>query len=115
MVTPVLESTSATPGTSAVTQTLANVPTGINERAFLNVVVSAAGNAVYISDLATADAAASSTVAPGLSVGTNNSTGSAAQVTVRTNTSAQIRTRNIANGQTFITTLGWFDRRGQDN
>ena len=112
--TPVLESTSASPGTNAVTQTLANIPTGFNVRAFLNAMVAAATTNAYISDLATTDLAVSNTTAPLPSVGTVNSTGSAAQVTVRTNTSAQIRTRNTSNAQLFLVTLGWFDRRGQD-
>lgn len=113
--TPVLESTSATPGTSAVTQTLANVPTGINVRAFLNAFASASSTNAYISDLATSDLAPSTSVAPLASVGTPASTGSAAQVLVRTNTSAQIRTRNTSNAQFFLATLGWYDSRGKDN
>jgi len=110
---PLLETTSATPGTNAVTQTLANAPLGVLNRVVLNVANAAAGFLAYLSDLATTDAAPSSTVAPLASVGTSAAAVSAGQVIVRTNASAQIRTRNGANARLFIATVGWYDTRGK--
>lgn len=113
---PVLETTSATPGTSAVTLTLANVPTGVNVRAILNNGTQAT-QLVYFSDLATTDAAPSATAAP---LGTGGTTGTGSnfaynQVTVRTNTSAQVRYRTNNNSQIYVTTVGWLDQRGKAN
>lgn len=113
---PVLETTSANPGTNAVTQTLANVPTGVNVNAFLN--VKANGMSAYISDLATTDAAPSTSAAPLSTVIKPGANDNGSQARVRTNTSAQIRTRISASGageQLLIATLGWWDRRGQDS
>lgn len=118
--TPVLESTSANPGTSAVTQTLANVPTGLKVRAIMNALMNnqTTNSALpYISSLDTADVAPSLTAAPLGSVGvTGNAINPiAAQVTVWTNTTAQIRTRLALSGASdklSIATLGWIDLRG---
>jgi hypothetical protein len=108
-----LETTSATPGTNAVTQTLANVPTGVSVRALLNV-VNTASMFANISELTMTDAAPSVTVAPLANVGTSGATTNPSQLTVRTNTSAQIRTRNSANSRLFIATVGWLDTRGKN-
>lgn len=110
-VTPFLETTSATPGTSAVTQTLTRVPTGINVRSVLNA-FNAAASLMYLSDLATADLAPSTTVAPLTNAG-SAAANFGVQLIVRTNTSAQIRTRNSANNQLFIVTCGYYDTRGK--
>lgn len=110
---PLLETTSATPGTTAVTQTLTRVPTGVNVRAVMNAINAAGANIVYLSDLATTDAAPSLTVAPLFNAGTGGGTQDNAQVTVRTNTSAQIRTRNSANTQLFLVVTGYYDTRGK--
>ena len=109
---PLLETTSATPGTAAVTQTLANIPIGVNVRAVLNATNTSAMFA-YLSDLGTTDAAPSGTAAPLASVGTGAAGSNAGQIIVRTNTSAQIRTRNSANVRLFLATVGWYDTRGK--
>lgn len=112
-----------TAGTSAVTRTLASIPTGINVRAILHVQVRSDGSndAVYLSDLATTDVACSIAGTGGSpQVGAINSSGSNdgyGEVVVRTNTSAQIRTRNLAgadaNDILRIVTVGWYDTRGR--
>jgi len=109
---PLLETTSATPGTNAVTQTLANAPLGVLNRVVLNV-TNAASMFAYLSDLATTDAAPSATVAPLSNAGTSGASTGGNQVIVRTNASAQIRTRNSANVRLFIATVGWYDTRGK--
>lgn len=113
---PALETTSANPGIAAVTQTLASVPAGINVTALLNVTGSGSFVA-YLSDLATTDAAPSATAAPLSTTGGGGVSTFGAQARVRTNTSAQIRTRISASGggqQLFIATRGWLDTRGRD-
>lgn len=117
--TPVLDISATSIGTSAVTRTLASVPTGIVVIALLNVWVgnSTQADMVYLSALASADLAPSSSAAP-----LNNAYGNAANVgnsgraEIPTNTSAQIRSRsNSANSQLLIATKGWIDRRGRDD
>jgi hypothetical protein len=108
-----LEATSATPGTNAVTQTLTRVPTGVSVRAVLNA-TNAASMFAYISPLTTTDIAPSATVAPLSNAGTSGASTGGNQLMVRTNTSAQIRTRNSANARLFLATIGWYDRRGRD-
>lgn len=117
----VLDVNAANPGTSAVTRTLASVPTGVNVHAELQVATNGGSTnaAAHLSDLAAADEAPSYSAAPLATVGGNFATGSAmtVQARVRTDTSAQIRTRINASGggQTlYIATLGWWDRRGRD-
>ena len=115
---PVLDVSAANPGTSAVTRTL-SVPVGISVIARINtdLDVGAAGSAVYFSDLATTDLAASNTAAPLAQLASNNANDvDASQVHVRTNTSAQIRSRlsaSDANTTLYVATTGWFDRRGK--
>lgn len=112
--TPLLESTSANPGIAAVTQTLANVPTGVNVFAWLNALTSNNLLGCYLSDLSTADLAPAIGTSPNVTVGAP-AAGAGAQAWVRTNTSAQIRTRAYASGagqQIYLATLGWRDPRG---
>lgn len=118
---PPLDVDATNPGTVAVTRTL-TVPVGINVVALLNVAAfestsGAAATNCYISDLAVNDEAASASVAPLASTGGGNGTENAGtQVHVRTNTSAQVRSRlSISSGTVTlrIATLGWFDRRGR--
>jgi hypothetical protein len=119
---PVNDVNAANPGTAAVTRAL-TVPTGVNVYADL-VVGGFNGNAdgiatqVYVSDLAVADTAAGALTANTVSAfgltGTSNS-GAMAPAQVRTNTSAQVRTRlaaSNANLSLFMNTIGWTDRRG---
>lgn len=117
--TPFLDVNVTNPGSSAVTRTL-TLPSGVNVRALLNVQVAAGGggDAVYVSDLATTDLSPTSTAASPLNTVITGASGTnSAQCTVRTNTSAQIRTRNNPGGATETTrmaTLGWFDDRGKN-
>jgi FlaG/FlaF family flagellin (archaellin) len=114
---PTLDVNANNPGSAAVTRTL-TTPTGVKTRAVLNVVLTAGagGDGVYLSDLEVSDQAAASAAAPGYQVGAL-STSNAAQVTVRTNTSAQIRSRNVSGTATEtlrINTVGWYDARGRE-
>ena len=118
--TPVLDVAVTNPGTSAVTNTLASVPTGRRLRAKINVIIttSTGGNdLVYISDLSLTDSAPSPTAAPlaQLFVPSISSAG-ATTMDVFTNTSSQIRSRcgYGAGGNVLrIVTLGWIDTRGR--
>lgn len=108
--TPILDYSSATPGTNAIT-TAISVPGGIIVKALLNV-RAADNNSPYVSSLAGADLSPSYTVAPLCSTGSFNNTsgtGSGSQVQVLTNTSSQIRHRSYSNYGIYIATLGWED------
>lgn len=119
----VLDITAANAGTSAVTRTLASVPTGVNVLANLQVMVTntsfgQSGDA-YISDLATNDEAAGTTEydVGSAQVAAGNFVHMAGRITVRTNTSAQVRSRQTttdASVTLYMRTLGWSDRRGRD-
>ena len=114
LATPILDINVTNPGTAAVTRTL-TVPTGVVVVSRLNVLVDAttSGNiVVYLSSLDTNDVAASATAAP---LGQLNTTTSATwshdagMVLIRTNTSAQIRSRQSVSGASDafrIATLG---------
>lgn len=109
------------PGTSAVDRTL-SLPLGVKVWAILNHNVGGSGaadNRMLISAKDVADAAASATVAPLVNAGTGSlSAADPNQSVVRTNTSAQIRTRNVGsdgNVAVRIATVGWIDRRGRDD
>jgi hypothetical protein len=111
--TPVLDISNAASGTSANTGTLSSAPTGIKIKAFLNVRENTSAG-VYFSSLDSVDLAASSTVAPLFSV--ESSSGAATgQVSVWTNTSAQVRYRASANIDVRAATLGWWHPRGKDS
>ena len=121
--TAVLDVAANNPGTSAVSRTL-SVPSGIRVRALVNVGldISTPGGALYLSDLDATDSAPSLTAAPLGQIGRDFSTGNLNQVSgsimVRTNTSAQIRSRvsaSDANTDLYIATLGWLDSCGRDN
>jgi hypothetical protein len=104
------------PGTAAVTRTL-TLPTGIVVFSVVNWVLSTNGTSAngLISELTTADVAPSSqNMNVGIGVATANGP---ARLTIRTNTSAQVRSRvgtSDANISINCTTLGWIDRRGRD-
>ncbi|HTE35710.1 MAG TPA: hypothetical protein VK634_11135 [Reyranella sp.] len=108
------------PGNFAVTRGL-TVARGISVMAVLNLMNLQNTNpfATYLSDLAAADEAPSPTAAPLVSLypGSGTQLGGT-QIMVRTNTSAQIRTRCSnagAEDAIRIATLGWIDRRGRDD
>jgi len=122
----ILSITAANPGTSAVTRTL-NVPTGVVVWAKFNYLTINASNAVNAAVLFTpldvndqvaatvppSGALASTTIASNQSGNTSRPGG---ELTVRTNTSAQIRSRlegSDANVTLYMSTLGWTDPRGR--
>jgi hypothetical protein len=122
----VLDVAALNPGSSAVTRTL-SVPTGINLLAQMQVVLFDSTNATspssaYISDLAVSDEApthgttALADVITGDDAGADDANGAVFR-SVRTNTSAQVRSR-VGGGSTSVTlgirTFGWIDRRGRD-
>lgn len=117
----VLDVDATNPGTAAVTRTL-TVPTGVNVFACMNVSLGSGttgnGLTLNLSDLAANDEAASTTVAPLGTIATPASgNGTVGVVVVRTNTSAQIRSRLSASGAADtvrIATLGWIDTRGRN-
>ena len=123
----VLDVNANNPGTNAVTRTL-TVPTGVQVQAIFNGGVLNVSNGglstAYFSDLAANDEApAFQTVAAPLASTSlaENAPGGAEsaylQQIIRTNTSAQIRSRlsfSDANVTLGIATLGWIDRRGKD-
>jgi hypothetical protein len=101
-----------TPGTTAVLRTL-SVPTGLSVVAIVNVVAKTLY--VQLSDPAVTDQAPSATAAPLASHGSGIAGTTAGQAIVRTNTSAQIRTRASSSDDLRIATVGWYDRRGRDD
>jgi hypothetical protein len=121
---PVLDVSATNPGTSAVTETLASVPTGVKMKAIMNVFLDGGANAcqAYLSSLDTTDAAPSDSVAPlgavgFIDTGANDGFG-VGHIEVWTNTSAQIRSRLVASDSSTrleIVTLGWVDPRGMDD
>jgi len=109
------------PGTSALSETM-NVPTGVRVGAIVQMAVTtttALGTAyvVLLSDLSASDQAASSNSG---NMVVNSTTGTAigiSELTIKTNTNAQIRMRfslSDANTSWKLNTKGWIDRRGQD-
>jgi hypothetical protein len=117
---PLRDFTHTNPGTSAQVRTL-RVPTGVVVEAIINVRSGGSGavdNRCYISSLDQADQSPSLLDTPLSSTGVSSGSASqAGRMSVRTNTSAQIRTRNAAsdvNVSVQIVTLGWIDRRGKE-
>lgn len=105
-------------GTAAVTRTL-TVPLGVIVEALLNVTFANPDSSasLYLSSLSVDDeAAAADTTAPlativSVTVAARHAAG---PITIRTNTSQQIRSRaNLANSSLDIVTLGWVDDRGR--
>lgn len=123
LATPVIDIDSQNPGASAVTRTLASVPTGIEVQARINAVVtfttSGGPNYAYISSLASADTApgiANSAIT--MSSANTIPYNSAATLDVWTNTSAQIRSRLSLSGTNDvfkIRTMGWIHPRGRNS
>lgn len=113
----------ANPGASAVTRTL-SVPTGIvvSARLYLSVVnVAAGGVTTYslLTALTSVDQTPSSTVSQtaGAATVAGFVTSASTEVSVYTNTSAQIRSRLSASDASVtlvINTRGWIDTRGRD-
>jgi hypothetical protein len=121
---PVADISATNPGTAAVTRTL-TVPTGVNviAKTQLQIVTASGGGAAYgyLSDLATTDTApagAGITDTPVATTAGNGVSTAAVPKDVRTNTSAQVRSRlsfSDANVTLYINTLGWLDARGRND
>ncbi|PSL23481.1 hypothetical protein [Dyadobacter jiangsuensis] len=121
-LTPILDVSDASPVTTAVLKTL-SVPIGLKLKASVNASITN-GNAggfaaLYLSAPDTVDLAPSATVAPLATLqgqdGANSSV-VGGEATCWTNTSGQIRTRVAAsNSNLYISTLGYFDKRGRDD
>lgn len=107
------------PGTSAVTRTL-SVPVGLNLTALFHVFTTGAATAAafLFSDLAFMDVAPSASAAPLANHGSSlNAIDWFSAQSIRTNTSAQIRSRanaSDANVRLRIATIGWIDNLGRD-
>lgn len=124
LTTAIRDSNTANPGTVSVTTTLTSVPSGVNFQALINVNVETVGGgvgpAVYFSDLAADDTflfSLDAGTAPAAQIFLNANTRNFVGLTVRTNTSSQIRyifTASDANTDIRFITLGWFDTRGRD-
>lgn len=116
----VLDVNTTNPGTAAVTATLGSVPTGVNVFANVNVNIflgTTANILIHLSDLAANDEAPSQSAAP-LAMNSGSTNNEGFNVSIRTNTSAQIRYRLSASGAADvmrIATLGWLDPRGTNN
>jgi hypothetical protein len=122
----VLEFDTSNPGTTAVTVTLAGVPTGIIVRAIEQIggIGTTAQFGMYVSALVQNDEApqppaTAALAAPGLTVTCLNSPAVwfMARAEVQTNVSAQIRYRCSATGandHAGAASLGWIDTRGRD-
>lgn len=116
----VLDINTTNPGTAAVSATL-TVPTGVNVFANFNarVVSTTISSHVQFSDLAATDEAPSATAAPLTALEGDAAANPQAggNLTIRTNTSAQIRYRmQASDGNTIIriATLSWIDSRGRN-
>jgi len=113
---PIVDISANNPGTSAVTAAV-SVPSGIVVKALgrarVNNTASASYPLLWISSLATTDAAPSATATPGTTAYTNvDAAGEFTQFDVFSNTSAQIRYRisaSAAENTVYIITDGWED------
>lgn len=123
LATPVSEFNAVNPGITAVTRTLAAVPTGIKVDALLTAALfhDTITSAAYISSLDVLDTATnpntSFTIDVSGAIDSQGLVSTGSQVTVGTNTSAQIRTRlsvSVAVTSLRCSTLGWLDPRGMD-
>ena len=108
------------PGTAAVTRTL-TVPTGVNVIwvGAADIESTTTGNHfVLITDLGTTDTTPSTTVFTFKSNNGGSTNEGSTQLQVRTDTSAQVRSRtSLSDAATVLNmvTSGWIDRRGRDN
>jgi len=119
----VLDVSAANPGTSAVTRAL-SVPTGVvvwaKVRAILRNSSTGVAPFLLLSSLDSIDTTpdvAGAASAPMSYNGAGGVTGGGLELTIRTNTSAQIRSRISASDPSctlYINTYGWTDRRGRD-
>lgn len=122
LTTPVLDVNDGSATAAAQTLTLGSVPTGLKLNAIVvaGLLFSSGNNQVYFSSLDQADSAPSTSVAPLFDTSAYNigtSIFSTGRFTIRTNTSAQIRSRKVGSTTEVIkvVTHGWIDRRGRDD
>lgn len=103
-------------GTTATSRTL-TVPIDVQVLSIINFFGGAvASGFMYFSTLDVDNEAPSSSVAPLMSVSTSSTHDAGfGDMHIRTNTSGQIRIRNIATITTSVATLGYIDRRGRDD
>lgn len=100
--------------TTASLITLASVPTGVQVNALLRTGFIGGGSALGIL-FTSPDEADQATAFSGpatLSTANNTNTGQSSEISVRTNTSAQIRSRSSTTVGAYIWTFGWIDNRG---
>lgn len=115
----ITDDSTAAPGTSARTITL-TAPVGVATWALLTIAChgTVSGNAMLVTSLDTSDVAPTVSSKGQALAPANPNSGTwvgSAQVTVKTNTSAQVRSRVAIDADTFIHTEGWIDRRGRDS
>jgi hypothetical protein len=114
--TPVLDMNATAPPTTAALLTL-TVPTGVKVDAVLGGIAlgQSGNNSVLFSPPDAADVAPSATGT--CSFNCNSNAWAVWRLSLRTNTSAQIRQRSnsTASLQVYGSTFGWIDRRGRDN
>jgi hypothetical protein len=112
---PVMSLPQTTYGVTTALLTNVYVPTGVKVDAIFQYVAfyGATGAIVYVSSPEVTDLSPSGTTAMTL-VTTSNANYAAGQMTIRTNTSGQIRERcNVADAGRWIFTTGWTDTRGK--
>jgi hypothetical protein len=111
--TPILDRSSAASLTAALVT--CSVPRGRKVKAYFNIGCAAANTGPYLSDPANADLAPSSTIAPLAAFYNGGSGNLVLNANCWTNTSAQIRTRElVASGTIYMVTLGWIDSRDRN-
>lgn len=116
---PVLDVNAASAGTSAVTRTLTTPRRVTTALIVVNASVSGAVtfDAVRVSPLFMTDSAPTNTASPGADLSVPNGQTLTTSVEVATNTSAQVRSRQLdgsASSTLRIITRGWVDSRGRD-
>lgn len=110
LTTPILDFIAVV--SSTATLITLSVPSDIQVKMIANVVSQANGSHIYVSSPDQTDQAASITVSPLVSVG-SDATQTAGQIEVWTNTSSQVRARTISSNTLNLATLGYMDMRGQ--
>jgi hypothetical protein len=112
---PVLDIDATGQGTTAILRTLASAPTGIKVDAMIRTrATNTSGWFLIISSPDVSDMAPSITVSPLSDLGANAGVADRATLRVRTNASAQVRSRSSQAGTDLqIATYGWVDTRGK--
>lgn len=118
LATPVLDINTTNPGTSQVTTALASVPTGLILTSILNVAMNSGSSTgtLIVQPLTQSNLAPSNAAAPGgtINIGAASQVAHAPELTIDTDTSAQIAYRSSNASATCVvmaTVLGWEDSR----